>query len=117
MKTTTSTWIAALSLFMTLVAPTASFAKVDDFNGMINENSNAQLQLRKELNGHVESTRQAQNSARSAHELREDFVSSVNSPTDREFMTFKKEMVQYRPSEEKQMKRLADEIKALDSQF
>lgn len=107
-----------LSLVVAMIIPAVSSAKVEDFNAMINENQNAQMQLRQELKEQMNETRQAQvNSRKEMIEVAGAFDSSVNSPSKKSLTTFDKEMVHYRPSEEKQMKRLANEINAADLSF
>jgi hypothetical protein len=98
--------------------PAISSAKVEDFNAMINENSNAQIQLRQDLNEQMGSTRQAQMKApKEIIELASEYGDSVNSPTKKSMLTFDKEIVHYRHSEAKQMNRLANEFKAADKAF
>lgn len=105
-----------LTILIAALIPTVSMAKVEDFNAMIAENGKAQQQLQKDLSGQIEKTREAQN-AYSADVGNGGFLQSVNSPTDKGFMTFKKESIQYRASEAKQMERLANEMNALEKQF
>jgi hypothetical protein len=106
-----------LSILMALMVPTVSMAKVDGFNAMITENGKAQQQLRKDLNQQMEVTRQAQSGVKNEITGDGGFMQSFNSPTDKGFMTFKKETVHYRASEEKQMERLATEISDLEASF
>ncbi|HEY8270539.1 MAG TPA: hypothetical protein VIG33_06590 [Pseudobdellovibrionaceae bacterium] len=107
-----------LSLFVVMTLPLSSFAKVEDFNAMINESEHAQTQLRKDLKGHIGSTHQAQmNAPKEIIEVASEYGESVNSPTKKSMLTFEKEMVHYRPSETRRMKRLANEIKASDKAF
>lgn len=106
-----------ISILMAVLIPVVSQAKVEDFNAMITENGKAQTRLQEDLNQHLVKTRNAQNAVDSEYGSENDFLQSVNSPTDKGFMTFRKETVHYRASEEKQMERLANEIKALEAQF
>jgi hypothetical protein len=106
-----------LSLVVAMMIPAISSAKVEDFNAMINENQNAQMQLRNELKEQMNETRQAQMPKKEMIEVAGAFDSSVNTPTKKALTTYDKEMVHYRPSEEKQTKRLANEIKAADKSF
>lgn len=106
-----------LSLVVAMMIPAISSAKVEDFNAMINENQNAQMQLRNELKEQMNETRQAQMPKKEMIEVANAFDSSVNAPTKKSMTTYEKEMVHYRPSEEKQMNRLANEIKAADKSF
>ncbi|WP_413291518.1 hypothetical protein [Bdellovibrio sp. HCB337] len=108
-----------LTLVVVMMIPAISSAKVEDFNAMINENSQAQSQLHNELKEQMSETRQAQQKAPRKEMIADsDEVSnSVISPTKKSMLTFQKETVHYRPSEEKQMQRLANEIKSADRSF
>lgn len=106
-----------LSLVVAMMIPAISSAKVEDFNAMINESNQAQTQLRNELKGQMNETRQAQMKPKEVVEVASDFGNNFNSPTKKSMTTYEKEMVHYRPSEEKQMNRLANEIKAADKSF
>jgi len=107
-----------LSLVVAMMIPAISSAKVEDFNAMINESNNAQTQLRNELKENMDETHQAQlHDKKDAVEVAGAFDSTVISPTKAVFTTFDKEMVHYRPSEDKQMNRIANEIKAADKSF
>ncbi len=107
-----------LSLVVAMMIPAISSAKVEDFNAMINENQNAQMQLRNELKEQMSDTHQAQlNAKKETVEVAGAFDGNVNSPSKKSLTTFEKEMVHYRPSEAKQIKRLANEINAADMSF
>lgn len=108
-----------LTLVVAMVIPAISSAKVEDFNAMINENAQAQTQLHNELKEQITETRQAQAKApkKEMIAVSDDVTNSVISPTKKSLLTFQKESVHYRPSEEKQMQRLANEIKAADRSF
>lgn len=107
-----------LSLVLAMMIPAISSAKVEDFNAMINENSQAQIQLRNDLREQMGSTREAQVKApKEIIEVASEYGDSFNSPTKKSMMTFDKETIHYRASESKQMKRLATEIKAADKAF
>jgi hypothetical protein len=105
-----------IALAVAMAIPAISSAKVDDFNAMIAENNKAQQELRTDLKTQMSETRQAQARAPKREVIvASDWHESVNSPTKKSMTTFDKETVEYRPSEAKQMQRLANEIKALDS--
>lgn len=107
-----------LSLLIVMTIPVSSFAKVEDFNAMINESEKAQTQLRNDLQGQVESTRLAQSKGpKEILQIASEIGENVNTPTKRSLLTYEKEMVHYRPSEARQMHRLANEIKAADKSF
>lgn len=108
-----------LSLVVAMTIPAISSAKVEDFNAMISENSQAQTQLHADLKEQISETRQAQMKApkKELISVADDHGNSINSPTKKSLLTFQKEAVHYRASEEKQMQRLANEIKAADRSF
>jgi hypothetical protein len=107
-----------LSLVVAMMIPAISSAKVEDFNAMINENSQAQVQLRNDLKEQMGSTRQAQMKApKEVLEVASEYGNSFNAPTKKSMLTFDKETVHYRASGSKQMNRLADEMKAADKAF
>lgn len=108
-----------LSLVVAMMIPAISSAKVEDFNAMINENAHAQTQLHNELKEQMHDTRQAQKKAPRKEMIADadDVTNSVISPTKKSMLTFQKETVHYRASEEKQMQRLANEIKSADRSF
>jgi hypothetical protein len=105
-----------LSLVVAMIIPAVSSAKVEDFNAMITENASSQQALHSELKNEMNHVREAQNKA-PQHEMvavSSDWK-SVNSPTTKNMLTFRKEIVDYRASETKQMKRLANEMKAMNT--
>jgi hypothetical protein len=109
-----------LSLVVAMIIPAVSSAKVEDFNAMINENSQAQSQLQTDLKEQMGLTRQAQKTAprKVMIEVASDHGSnSINSPTKKSMLTFDKETVHYRGSEAKQNQRTASEIKSAGEQF
>lgn len=103
-----------LFLVVAMVIPAVSSAKVEDFNSMISENNQAQVQLREDLKEQMAETRQAQLHSRKMIALSEDPGANYNSVSNKSLTTFEKEMVHYRPSEKKQMNRLAAEIRELE---
>ena len=107
-----------LSLVVAMIIPAVSSAKVEDFNAMITENAKSQEVLHADLKEQIQETRQAQLnvSKKEMFQVAGD-INSVNAPTSKTFLTFEKEAIEYRPSESKKMKRLANEIKAHDASF
>lgn len=107
-----------LSLVVAMIIPAVSSAKVEDFNAMITENAKSQEVLHAELKGQIQETRQAQfkGHKKEMFQVAGD-INSVNTPTSKSLLTFEKETIEYRPSEPKKMKRLANEIKAHDVSF
>lgn len=97
-------------LMIAMIAPLISFAKVGDFNDLINENSKAQTDLHQNLRQDLDSTRMAYK-----QEVKEKYIvdnsrTTINVPTSKSLLTFKKEKKYYRASEEQKQKRLAEEF-------
>lgn len=106
------------SLLLATILPAYSFAKVEDFNAMIIENSKAQNELQADLKEQLDMAKQAQiRTHRKEYIEVSSAFDNFNSPTDDKFLTFRKEAVHYRPSEAKQMQRIANEIKAAEQAF
>ncbi len=107
-----------LSLLAVMMIPAISSAKIEDFNTMINENSQAQIQLRNDLKESLGSAQQAQAKApKKMIEIANEFENGTNSQTKKSMLTFDKETIHYRASEAKKMNRLANEIKSADRTF
>jgi len=107
-----------LSLLLAVSIPMASFAKVEDFNALIKENSQAQNQLHENLKEQLGEARIALRKG-STKDLKKVITAqdSANAPTNRALLSFEKEGRYYRASEAKKMQRLANEIKELDGSF
>lgn len=94
--------------------PAIGFAKISDFNALITENVKAQNELHSTVKNNVSDTRDAVG----AEKMRERIVvvensgRSYNAPTKKDLLAFKKERSHYRPSEQKQFERLANEIRS-----
>ncbi len=93
----------------------SSFAKVADFNNLINENIKAQDTLHQEVKVNMDLARQnLREASPSKVTVMEDF-SQYSVPSQK--LRFKKEVYQYRPSTKKQMDRVATELKNADREF
>ena len=92
-----------------LIAISAT-AKVGDFNSLINENSKAQNELHQNLKQDLETTRMAYQHDKVDNFIVDNESNSINVPTTKSFLTFKKEKKYYRASEEQKQKRLAEEM-------
>lgn len=104
---------------LTVLASTGASAKVADFNALIDENIQAQKALHQEVQTQTEVTRHA---LRNGKEAKEVFVvesgsDTVNVPTRRELLRFKKEIVNHRLSQKDSDRRLANEFKDVDLEF
>lgn len=104
----------AVIALMTLI-PAISFAKISDFNALINENSKAQSELHNTVQANLEASREyASAEVRERIVVVENSGSSYNAPTKKDLLAFKKEKVSHRASERKQFDRLASELSGLD---
>ena len=99
-----------LVLFLSLFTAVASFAKVGDFNSLIVENSKAQIELHEHLKQDLDTARVAYQKDSQEKFIVDQQSNSINVPTSKSLLTFKKEKTYYRPSESKQQKRLAQEL-------
>lgn len=100
-----------LSIALVLGAGSAQ-AKVSDFNAMINENSAAQYELQKNVSQNIQELKlahQAEEKSKIASALPSEEPTYI-SPTKKGFLKFKKEISNYKPSEQKQYERLAEEL-------
>ncbi len=97
-------------LLIGVLTAITGFAKVGDFNSLIVENSKAQTELHQNLKLDLETTHVAYQK-----ESQEKFIvdresNSINVPTTKSMLTFRKETKYYRASETQQQKRLAQEL-------
>lgn len=101
----------ALSLLVAMM-PLVSFAKVSDFNALINDNSKAQTELHSSVKNTLGEAREAsaKENVRERIVMVENTGSSYNAPTRKDFLAFQKEKKTHKASEEKQFDRLANEI-------
>ncbi len=97
----------------TLLA-SGAWAKVSDFNSLINENISAQQELHGEIRKQVKTSSQAFRDARNKQEATTMVVESdytnINTPTSARMLKFKKEKAQKTVSHKKQMDRVAQEF-------
>lgn len=97
-------------LTLAFLAPLASMGKVGDFNNLINENAKAQNELHQNLKQDLDTTRMAYKAEATQKYIVDNDSKTVNVPTSKSLLTFKKEKKYYRASEEQKQKRLAEEI-------
>lgn len=94
---------------LTLIFSLSAHAKLSDFNELIEENSKAQSELHTSLKNNLQETQVALKL-----EKRDRFVvdnaNSINVPTRKSFLTYRKAKVDYRQSVTESQKRLAQEI-------
>ncbi|MBC7740814.1 MAG: hypothetical protein H7061_01360 [Bdellovibrionaceae bacterium] len=106
MKTAIKTTLMALSLLTSLT----SFAKVADFNTIIEENTKAQASLHTSLKDNLELARMAVQRESQEKYIVDRASDGINVPTNKGFLKFAKEKSSYRASESVQQKRLAQEL-------
>jgi hypothetical protein len=99
-----------LFLAIAILAPLASMAKVGDFNNLINENAKAQTELHQNLKQDLDTTRMAYKQEPQQKYIVDNESKTINVPTSKSLLTFKKEKKYYRASEEQKQKRLAEEL-------
>lgn len=87
-----------------------SYAKVSDFNTIIEENSKAQSALHTNLKDNLELARMAVQKESQEKYIVDRGSDGINVPTNKGLLTFAKEKHFYRASEVEQQKRLAQEL-------
>lgn len=105
----------SLILFI-MVLPLAGFAKVSDFNSLINENTKAQAELQKNIKENTDASAQAMGATNSDKTVVLE-SRTYNAPTNRKALKFNKEIKEHRASSKKEMDRLAQEIKSVDREL
>lgn len=99
----------ALIALITLV-PTLGFAKIADFNELIQDNMTAQSELHAEVKGNIKTVQDDPSNVRQRIVVVEGTSGSYNAPTREDMLAFRKERTYHRASEEKQFDRLATEL-------
>lgn len=110
------TLILAIGLFSSFYA----FAEVSGFHGMIVDNIESQKKLHGSVNENLKQTQaevQKLQKRDNQYVLVENDTKLFNVKTKKELTTFEKEKLRYRASQKAQDKRLANEIKEMDSSF
>lgn len=97
-------------LILAFLSPLAALAKVGDFNSLITENSKAQNELHQSLKQDLDTTRMAYKQETTQKYIVDNDTKTINVPTSKSLLTFKKEKKYYRASEEQKQKRLAEEL-------
>jgi len=114
-------WAKAFSqglvLTATLMVGSNSWAKVSDFNNLINENIKAQDNLHNDVKVNMDIARQNLREKLSQGKVTvvQSEVSNYNAPSKK--MRFRKEVYQHRPSIQKQMNRVAAELNEAERDF
>ncbi|OFZ31984.1 MAG: hypothetical protein A2622_12170 [Bdellovibrionales bacterium RIFCSPHIGHO2_01_FULL_40_29] len=98
-----------LTLSLVLLTAGLSEAKLSDFNSLIDETSKAQSNLYADLKQNLKETQVAVTSTHHERYL-VDTSATINVPTRKGFLTYKKESINYQPTIQHAKKRLALEI-------
>lgn len=102
-------------LLSVIVSSSLSFAKVTDFNSLIIENSSAQSELHSQIQASVADAKLAVREAAIAGGKTISVASeTVHVKTKADFLKFGKEKKYYKASDDKNEKRLAEEIQSLE---
>ncbi len=105
-------------LMVLMAAPIFAHAKVSDFNALIDENVQAQTELRKEIRTQVEVQRQAFRRHEEPVVLVDHRHENINVRSgDKNFLRFKKEIVNHAVAPKDLQKRVATEIQSADLEF
>lgn len=105
-------------LLLSLMLPMMAQAKVSDFNALIEENQTAQKALYGEVKSKVEANRLALEETQTSTVLADSNTNTgINVPTDKNFMRFKKELLQQQASEKNLQERLSHEMQSEGLQF
>lgn len=103
------------------VAASLTWAKVSDFNALINDNISAQKELHGEIKKQVQASDQAFRDSLEKREASSMVVESdqtqINSPTSQKMLKFKKEKKQATVSRKKQMDRISQEFDDASTSF
>ncbi len=100
-------------LVLTLATAFSAQAKLNDFNSLIEENSKAQKELHADLKQNLETT-QAAVAVETKDRYIVDASDTFNSPTRKNFLTYRKAKTDYRTAAKAAQKRLAQEINSAD---
>lgn len=113
--------LVTLMTFAGSMMASFSWAKVSDFNTLINENISAQQELHKEIRQQVKTTGQAfrenSNQREDSTVIVESDSLDVNSSTPSKMLKFKKEKKQSAVSRKKQMDRISQEFDDASTSF
>lgn len=101
-----------------MIIPALGHAKIADFNELISENAQSQKQLHTEVKSQIQEARQTVSGDSTKQSNRfvviEGSESEYSVPTKKDLLVFEKEKSFHRHSENKQLKRLANEISDID---
>lgn len=106
--------IIALAILVTL--PGFAGAKIGDFNELIQENTQSQKQLHSEIKTQIlEAKKEVAEGAASDRVIKiQTAEAEYISPMKKDLLVYEKEKNFHRPSDNKQLKRLANEISSMN---
>lgn len=109
-----------LAMVVVMLAANITYAKVSDFNAMINENLGQQTSLeaniKKQTGSEPYAVVESKSNTKTTVEVANE-ITAYNPSTPANMLTFKKERSSFRASNQKQQERLAEEFKSMDAQF
>ena len=94
---------------LTLIIAMQAEAKLNDFNNLIEENSKAQNELHADLKNNLKDTQATVNPAKTQRFV-VDTTGTINVPTSKSFLSYKKAKINYKPTYNGAEKRLAQEL-------
>ena len=94
----------------TLALSSFSWAKVSDFNALINDNISAQKELHGEVRKQMRVTQESLNPGGASTMVVESDQTQINTPTSKRMLQYKKETSQKTPSQKKQTDRVSQEF-------
>lgn len=98
-------------LVLGFVQAATSKSKITNFNEIIEENNQAQMQMHQQLKKSVDDTESVVADLKKQRvETVASDSDSINVPTDKSMLTFSKEQIRYQPSKKENDKRLAQEL-------
>lgn len=105
-------------VILALSLPFGAFAKISDFNALIKENSAAQKELHQEVKANVDEGRMAaQDEEKSSTLADTDGEATVNVRSNKNFLRFKKEIVDHQVEGKDMDRRLANELNSANLEF
>jgi hypothetical protein len=111
--------LALSSISLVLIFASFSWAKVSDFNALINENISAQKELHSEVKKQMKVTQDSFYPSPKATVVVETESNQINSPTKSKMLKFKKETATQNASRsgKKQLERVSEEFDDASSSF
>jgi hypothetical protein len=102
---------------MVLTVASLSWAKVDDFHSLIDENISAQNALHGEVRKQMKVTQDSLKPSTASTVVVESDQTQINSPTSKRMLRYRKETAAKSVSQKKQMDRVSEEFNDAGSEF